>query len=112
MPIYVFIHNNSQRVEDNDLNHFSGIGPRSPTIPIDLALLQDPTEHDHQDPDDAQDDDDDCVIYIGDISVRDSSKATKAKLDAFRFAGLTMVELASMPPPKTYTEARRAPDAK
>ena len=54
----------------------------------------------------------DDIIDIGDISVRDSSKATRAKLDAFRFAGLTITDLASLPTLNTYTEAKRALDAK
>ena len=110
-PTYVFIHNDS-RGRDEDLNHFSGLRPRSVPIPIDPALLQDPTNEEDRDADDPPNNAEDDIIDIGDISVRDSGKATRAKLDAFRFAGLTITDLASLPTPNTYTEAKRAPDAK
>ena len=65
--------------------------------------------------DDLDEDDIDGVIDLGDIVIKDTARASRTKLQAFQFAGLTalldLIELASMPEPNTLTEVKRMPDA-
>jgi len=108
-PIYFFIHNNT--TGDEGMNHFSGLRPRPEKIPIDPALLQELSpEHDSEDDDNQSE-----IIQLNDISIRDTTKASRKKISAWQFTGLAkaldLVDLAHSPPPESRTEALSAPDA-